>query len=58
MVEITASEINHVLSIAHEAQNIRIGNNGNSFEWDEPQAPGVKFSTQRLQEATCQKPKQ
>jgi hypothetical protein len=45
---ITTAEIKHVLNIAHDAQNIRISNNGNSFEWDEPQAPGVVFSTQRI----------
>lgn len=46
---ITTTEIQHVLKIAHDAKNIRIGNNGNSFEWDEPQAPGVVFSTQRIE---------
>ena len=45
---ITTEEIKHVLNIAHDAQNIRISNNGNPFEWDEPQAPGVVFSTQRI----------
>ncbi len=44
----TEDEIKKVKKIATEAQNIRIVNQGNSFEWDEPQCPGIRFSTQRI----------
>jgi hypothetical protein len=43
----TDEEMAWVKHLATEAINIRIVNNGNSFEWDEPQCPGVKFSSQR-----------